>query len=44
MQVRPDQGAPLGEAVLIVPLRQRVRLYKFFIKLWKPFKTAPSCF
>ena len=30
--VGPDQGAPLGEAVLIVRLRQCVRLYKFFIK------------
>lgn len=32
VQVGPDQGAPLGEAVLIVRLRQCVRLYKFFIK------------
>ena len=32
VQVGPDQGAPLGEAVLIVRLRQSVRLYKFFIK------------
>ncbi len=32
VKVCPDEGAPLGEAVLIVPLRQSVRLYKFFIR------------
>ncbi|MDE6537384.1 MAG: hypothetical protein K2M13_05040 [Muribaculaceae bacterium] len=31
VQIGADQGAPLGEAVLLVRLRQCVRLYKFFI-------------
>ncbi|MBD5204410.1 MAG: hypothetical protein HDS82_06035 [Bacteroidales bacterium] len=44
VKVRTDQGAPLGEAVLIVRLRQSVRLYKFFISPLNPFRTAPSCF
>lgn len=30
MQVRTYQGAPLGKRVLIVGVRQGVRLYKFF--------------
>lgn len=44
MQVRPDKGAPLGECVLVVILRQGVRLYKFFSDPMQLLSTWPSCF
>lgn len=44
MEVGPYQGAPLGEGVLGVILRQGVRLYKFFSELMQALSIAPSCF
>ena len=42
VQVRPDKGAPLGECVLVVLIRQGVRLYKFFSEPMQPLSTLPS--
>ena len=44
MQIRTDWGAPLGERVLLVSVRQRVRLYKFFSDPMQLLSTWPSCF
>ena len=42
VKVRPDQGAPLRNRLLVLDVRKGVRPYKFFISVWQVANKLPS--